>query len=79
MGAAAVISLAEVREKKQRTAVRQQLHERFDLWLDAVEAEMKEPKPTLEQMTRALWERRQELMGSLTEALVARRYGNEQE
>ncbi len=79
MGAAAVISLAEVREKKQRTAVRQQLHERFDLWLDAVEAEMKEPRPTLEQMTRTLWERRQELMGSLTEALVARRYGNEQE
>jgi hypothetical protein len=46
--------LAEVREKKQRTAVRQQLHERFDLWLDAVEAEMKEPKPTLEQRKRSL-------------------------
>src|SRR5712692_2273784 len=75
MGAAAVISLAEVREKKQRAEFRQQLHARFDHWIDALEAQMKEPKPTLEQITRVVWEARQELMGSLTEAIVQHRYG----
>lgn len=78
MGAAAVISLAEVREKKQRAEFRQQLHARFDHWIDTLEAQMKEPKPTLEQMTRVVWEARQELTGSLTEAIVQHRYGAEQ-
>lgn len=79
MGAAAVVSLAEVREKKQRAEFRRQLHERFDDWLDALEEQVKEPKPTLEQITRAVWERRQELTGSLTQALLEQRYGAEQE
>ncbi len=61
MGAAAVVSLAEVRERKQRAAFRQRLHERFDLWLDALEEKVKEPNPTLEQLTHAVWEQRQEL------------------
>ena len=78
MGAAAVISLAEVREHEQWVEFRQQLHERFDQWLDALEKQVKEPKPSLEQLTRAVWEARQELTGSLTEALVQRRYGAEQ-
>src|SRR6266446_1846190 len=78
MGAAAVISLAEVREKKQQVEFRQQLHERFDQWLDALEEQVKAPKPTLEQLTRTIWERRQELTGSLTEALVEQRYRAEQ-
>ena len=38
---------------------------------------MKEPKPTLEQFTRAVWEMRQELTGSLTEAFMQHRYGAE--
>jgi hypothetical protein len=78
MGAAAVISLAEVREKKQRAEFRQQLHARFEHWLDALEAQMKEPKPTLEQITRAVWEQRQELTGSLTEARLEQRSRPEQ-
>jgi hypothetical protein len=77
MGAAAIISLAEVREKKQRAEGRQELHERFDQWLDILEEQMKEPKPTLEQITRAVWQARQELTGSLTEALVQQRYRTE--
>ncbi len=77
MGAAAIISLAEVREKKQRAESRQELHERFDQWLDSLEVQMKEPKPTLEQITHAVWQARQELTGSLTEALVQHRYGTE--
>ncbi|MBI3300933.1 MAG: ISKra4 family transposase [Deltaproteobacteria bacterium] len=78
MGAAAVISLAEVREQKQQAAFRQQLRARFEHWLDTLEAQMKEPKPTLEQITHAVWAARQELTGSLTEALVQQRYGAEQ-
>ncbi len=79
MGAAAVISLAEVREKKQRAAYRRQLHEQFDRWLDTLEEQMKEPKPTLEQITRAVWVQRQTLTGRLVEAVVEQRYEREQE
>lgn len=75
---AAVISLAEVREKKQRAELRQHLHARFEQWLDTVEQQVKHPKPTLEQLTHAVWQARQELTGSLTEALVQQRYGFEQ-
>ena len=78
MGAAAVISLAEVREKKQRTEYRRQLHEQFDLWLDTLEEQMKEPKPTLEQITGAVWAQRQALTGRLVAAVVEQRYGQEQ-
>ena len=59
MGAAAVIALAEVRQKKQQAEFRRQLHARLDHWLDALEEEVKTPKPTLEELTRAIWERRQ--------------------
>ena len=79
MGAAAVSSLAEVRERKQRAEVRQQRHEQFERWLDTWEEHVKEAKPTLEQLTRAVWELRQELTGHLSTALVEQRYRAEQE
>ena len=79
MGAAAVISLAEAREQRQRAELRRQLHERFEQWLDTLEEHVKEPKPALEQITRAVWEVRQELTGSLTEALLEQCYRPEQE
>jgi hypothetical protein len=75
---AAVISLAEVREQKQRAECRQHLHACFDQWLDTLEAQMKDPKPTLEQLTRTVWEHRQELTGRLTEVLVEQRFTAEQ-
>jgi hypothetical protein len=78
MGAAAVISLAEVREKKHRAEFRRQVHEQLDDWLDTVEEQMKEPKPPLEQITRAVWAQRQGLTGGLVEALVEQRYQQEQ-
>ena len=65
--------MAAVREQKQRAECRQQLHERFDRWLDTLEEQVKEPKPTLEQITRTVWEVRQELTGGLAETLVAQR------
>lgn len=78
MGVAAIISLAEVRAQKQRVELRQQLHAQFDRWLDTLEEHMTEPKPTLEQITRAVWEVRQELTGSLATAVVEQRYRPEQ-
>ena len=79
MGAAAIISLAEVRAQKQRAEFRQQLHAQFDRWLDTLEEHMTEPKPTLEQITRAVWEARQELTGSLAAAVLEQRYRPERE
>jgi len=79
MGAAAVISLAEVRAQKQHAEVRQQLQEQFEHWLDTLEEHVKESKPPLEQLTRAVGEVRQELTGQLTTALIAQRYRAEQE
>lgn len=78
MGAVAVISLAEGREQKPRAEVRQQLHESFERWVDTLAEHGKEPKPTLEQLSRAVWERRQERMGRLTQALLEQRYGTDQ-
>jgi hypothetical protein len=37
MGAAEIISLDEVRARKQWESLRQQLHARFDQWLDRLE------------------------------------------
>ena len=51
MGSAEVISLPEVRARKQWEALRQQLHERFDQWLDEVEAQLPASAPTLAQVT----------------------------
>ncbi len=79
MGAAALISLAEVRTQKQQGEWRQQLHAQFDRWLDTLEEHMAEPKPTLDQITRAVWELRQELTGSLAAAVLEQRYRPEQE
>jgi hypothetical protein len=79
MGAATVISLVEVREQKQRAQFRLQLHEQFEHWLDTLEEHVKEAKPTLEQLTRAVGEVRQELTGQLTRALIEQRDRAEQE
>jgi hypothetical protein len=76
---AAVIALAEVRAQKQRVQLRQQLQEQFARWLERVEEHVKEPKPTLEDLTSAVWELRHELTGQLTTALIEQRYGAEQE
>jgi len=46
MGAAEVLSFEEVRARQQWDALRHQLHERFDQWLDGVEEQLHEPKPT---------------------------------
>jgi hypothetical protein len=45
MGCAEMISLPEVRARKQWDALRQQLHARFDQWLDGLEEPFQEPAP----------------------------------
>ena len=47
MGAAEIISFEEVRARKQWDALREQLHTRFDQWLDELEAQLQEPAPSL--------------------------------
>lgn len=71
MGCAEVISLAEVRARKQWDGLRQELHSRFDQWLDALEQRLPEPEPTLAEVSDLVWQLRQDLTGGLTETLVA--------
>ena len=70
MGQAEVISLDEVRASKQWVSLRQQLHDHFDQWLDDLEAQLPEPETTLAQITETVGALRQDLTGSLTEAVV---------
>lgn len=70
MGQAEVISLSEVRARKQWASLRQQLHDRFDQWLDHLEAQLPEPETTLAHVTETVWDLRQELTGGLTETLI---------
>ena len=77
MGAAEVISFEEVRARKQWDALRHQLHDRFDQWLDGLEAQLQEPAPTLTQVTETLWHLRQALTGGLTETIVAHAHQGE--
>jgi Uncharacterised protein family (UPF0236) len=79
MGYAAVISLEDLREAKSRVEFRQKIHERFDRWLDRMEEEMKEPKPTLAQLAEVVFHLRQELTQSVTEGLLESRYAAEKE
>ena len=44
--AAKVIALDEVRASQQRQALRHQLHERFDQWLDELERQLPEAELT---------------------------------
>src|SRR5206468_10576037 len=70
MGAAEVISFEEVRARKQWDALRGRLHTRFDQWLDALEAQLQEPLPSLAQVTETVLNLRQSLTGGLTETIV---------
>jgi hypothetical protein len=79
MGYASVVSLEDLQESKSRAELRQKLHERFDQWLDRVEEEVKEPQPTLAQLTEVVFNLRQELTRSVTESLLENRYAAEKE
>ena len=71
MGASEVISCEEVRARKQWDALRYQLYDRFDQWLDGLETQLQAPEPTLAQVTETVWNLRHALTGGLTETIVA--------
>jgi Uncharacterised protein family (UPF0236) len=71
VGCAEIIALSEVRASKQWEVLRQQLHTRFDQWLDALEQQWSEPPSTLPEVTATVWNLRQQLTGSITETIVA--------
>jgi hypothetical protein len=70
VGCAEVISLDEVRARTHWTALRQRLHERFDRWLDQLEAALPEVAPTLGQVSETIWALRQQLTGGVAETIV---------
>ena len=78
MGQAEIISLDEIRARKQYDARRQDLHRRFDQWLDKLEAQLQNPEPTLTEVTETVWSLRQDLTGDWTETIVAHAHHDEQ-
>ena len=76
--AAKVIALDDVRASQQRQALRQQLHERFDQWLDELELQLPEAELTLNQVSETIWGLRQPLTASVAQTIVAHRHPEEQ-
>lgn len=75
--AAKVIVLDEVRASQQRQALRQQLHERFDQWLDELERQLPEAELTLSQVSETIWELRQPLTARVAQTIVEHRHQEE--
>jgi uncharacterized protein UPF0236 len=73
-----IIALDDVRASQQRQALRQQLHERFDQWLDEVEAQLTEAEPTLAQVSETIWSLRQGLTASVAQTMIEQSHPEEQ-
>jgi len=78
MSCAEIIVLDEVRARKQWDTLRQQLHTRFDQWLDALEARLQKPDPTLADVTATVGALRQQLTSGVTETIIQHPYQGEQ-
>src|SRR5262249_20251069 len=79
MGCAAeVISLGEVRARKQGETLRQHLHDRFDQWLDGLETHLPEAELTLAQVRATIWTLQQQLTGGVAEIIVQPAHKDEQ-
>ena len=77
MGSAQIISLSEVRASRQWQGLRDQLHARFDQWLDRLQEQLPDPQTHLSEVTVAVWQLRQELTGGLSETIVAHAHDGE--
>jgi hypothetical protein len=78
MGCAAeIIALDDVRAIQERQALRQQLHKRFDQWLDEVEAQLPEAKPTLAQVSETIWSLRQGLTAGVLQTMIEQAHQEE--
>src|SRR5215467_10566435 len=71
MGAAEMIACEEGRARQQWSTLRQQLHKRFDPWLDTLEQRWHEPPSPLTEVTATGWDVRQQRIGGIPEAIVA--------
>jgi hypothetical protein len=78
MGYAEIISLCEVRASRQWALLREQLHARFDQWLDGLQEQLPEPASTLAEVTETVWNLRQELTGGLTETIITHAHRGQQ-
>ncbi len=75
MVTAPVLASEEIRQAWAGTQTRGEQYVGFDLWLDALEETVKQEPPSLEALSRAVFVKRQELTGMVTEVLVKRRHG----
>ena len=57
--------------------LRDDLHTRFDQWLDRLQEQLPDPQTSLAEVTEAVWQLRQELTGGLSETIVAHAHGGE--
>ena len=55
MGSAQVISLSEVRASNQWQQLRDDLHPRFDQWLDRLQEQLPDPQTSLAEVIEAVW------------------------
>jgi hypothetical protein len=78
MGAAEIISLSEVRASQQWMQLREQLHARFDRWLDGLQEQLPEPAAPLAAVTAAIWQLRQDLTGGIAETILTQTHRREQ-
>jgi len=74
MGYGSVVSLEEVLHAREEAEFRGRLHAGFDVWLDGLEARMKEPPLSLEEVVQEVFAQRQELTGMITEELVTQQH-----
>ena len=80
MGCAAeIIALDDVRATQQRQALRQQLHERFDQWLDEVDAHLPESDATLAQVSETIWSLRQGLSAAVAQTIIEQAHQEERD
>jgi uncharacterized protein UPF0236 len=77
MGHAEVIVLSEVRASTQWQRLRDDLHTRFDQWLDRLEEQLPDPQASLAEVTEAIWKLRQDLTGGLSETIVEQAHVDE--
>lgn len=79
MGCAEIISFTDVRASRQWDTLRQQLHTRFDQWLDTLEEQLGEPGTTLAQISTTVWGLRQALTGGITETIITQVHAGERQ
>lgn len=77
MGKAEVIVLSEVRASSQWQRLRDDLHTRFDQWLDDLQAQLPDPQAQLAEVSETVWKLRQDLTGRICEAIVQHGHAGE--